>query len=84
MSKHLPYTGFTWLNPNDSIDILKIADDSPVGYILEVDVEYPTHLHDNHSDLPFLPVNECVKKQSNKNYLLRLKINRNMYVIMLI
>ncbi|KAF4530226.1 hypothetical protein B566_EDAN018302, partial [Ephemera danica] len=28
------------------------------GCILEVDVEYPTNLHDKHSDLPFLPENK--------------------------
>ena len=26
-----------------------------VGYLLEVDVEYPEKLHDAHNDLPFLP-----------------------------
>ena len=25
------------------------------GYILEVDVDYPKSLHDQHNDLPFLP-----------------------------
>ena len=25
-----------------------------MGYILEVDVEYPKNVHDLHSDLPFL------------------------------
>ena len=57
----MTYAGFTWKDPNDNFNILDIADDSPVGYILEVDVEYPHHLHNHHSDLPFLPVNECVK-----------------------
>ena len=40
----MPYAGFTWEDPNDNFNILDIADDSPVGYILEVDVEYPHHL----------------------------------------
>ena len=25
------------------------------GYLLKVDVEYPTELHDTHNDLPFMP-----------------------------
>ncbi|XP_044766195.1 uncharacterized protein LOC123322317 [Coccinella septempunctata] len=30
---------------------------APEGYFLEVDLEYPKHLHDIHSDLPFCPEN---------------------------
>ena len=29
-------------------------EDSDKGYILEVDIEYPKHLHNLHSDLPFV------------------------------
>ena len=39
------------------MDLLKTHDDekSNKGYLLEVDIEYPKHLHKAHEDLPFLP-----------------------------
>ncbi|XP_074026081.1 uncharacterized protein [Leptinotarsa decemlineata] len=56
MSQSLPFGGFTWLTASEicQLDINSIPDDSPQGYILEVDVHYPVELHDLHSDLPFL------------------------------
>ena len=36
MSKYLPYGGFKWGKRN--IDVLNISDNSPKGYILEVDL----------------------------------------------
>ena len=35
---------------------------SDKGYILEVDVDYPSKLHKLHSDMPFLPVRMEIKK----------------------
>ncbi|CAH1106821.1 unnamed protein product [Psylliodes chrysocephalus] len=51
MSQYLPYGGFEWSDTN--IDITQIPDDAPEGYMLEVDLEYPEHLHDLHKDLRF-------------------------------
>ncbi|CAH1115853.1 unnamed protein product [Psylliodes chrysocephalus] len=51
MSQYLPYGGFEWVDTN--IDVLSISDDASEGYMLEVDLEYPQHLHDQHKDLPF-------------------------------
>ena len=34
------------------------------GYILDVDVEYPSDLHDLHSDLPFLPERMKINKRN--------------------
>ncbi|XP_044764456.1 uncharacterized protein LOC123321018 [Coccinella septempunctata] len=55
MSQFLPYDEFEWTNTN--IDVIQIPDNAPEGYFLEVDLEYPKHLHDIHSDLPFCPEN---------------------------
>ncbi|XP_065211441.1 uncharacterized protein LOC135839374 [Planococcus citri] len=59
MSKHLPYGGFWWANPNDFTysRILKMKDNQNKGYLFEVDLSYPETLHDYHSDLPYCAEN---------------------------
>ena len=57
MCEPLPEKDFDFL-PVEQIanfDVNSIPDDSPTGYILEVDVDYPNHLHDMHSDFPLCP-----------------------------
>ncbi|CAH1101740.1 unnamed protein product [Psylliodes chrysocephalus] len=46
-----PYGGFEWVDTN--IDVTQIPNDAPEGYMLEVDLEYPQHIPDQHKDLPF-------------------------------
>ncbi|XP_025155144.1 uncharacterized protein LOC112588685 [Harpegnathos saltator] len=55
MCQQLPYAEFRWVDDVSNFDVSSIALDSPIGYILEVDLEYPQHLHDAHTDLPFCP-----------------------------
>ena len=50
MSQMLPLRGFKWV-PNE-IDILNVPGDSKLGYILEVDLEYPKELHGKHNLYP--------------------------------
>ena len=59
MSEKLPINGFKWVNDISEINkkFVKSHDkkNSGKGYILEVDVDYPSKLHKLHSDMPFLP-----------------------------
>ncbi|KYN08011.1 hypothetical protein ALC62_01000 [Cyphomyrmex costatus] len=54
----LPYADFRWVDDVQNFDFSTIALYSPTGYILEVDIEYPQHFHDAHTDLPFCPTRE--------------------------
>ncbi|GFU36917.1 uncharacterized protein NPIL_174171 [Nephila pilipes] len=59
MSKYLPLKDFVWSDNNlTTQDILNLSDESDVGYILEVDLDYPPDLHDKHSDFPLAPENK--------------------------
>ena len=59
MSEKLPIYGFKWVNDISGINkkFVKSYDkkNSDKGYILEVDVDYPSKLHKLHSDMPFSP-----------------------------
>ncbi|KAJ8913870.1 hypothetical protein NQ315_005667 [Exocentrus adspersus] len=78
MSQSLPYGGFKWVDPN--IDVLSISDESSKGYILEVDLEYPNHLHDVHKDLPFCPEHSAPPRCKNVKLLGTLH-NKTRYII---
>ena len=72
MPEKLPVDGFEWVEDISEIDenfIKNYDEDSNVGYFTEADIEYPTELHNKHSDLPFLPermkVNKCKKLVCN-------------------
>ena len=55
MNKYLPHCGFEWLENIDNFDIMSINDKNPIGYFLEVDLEYPEELHELHNDFPLAP-----------------------------
>ena len=52
-----PYSEFKRLNQRETnkSDVNPICENSLVGYILEVDVEYPDELHEMHNDYPLAP-----------------------------
>ena len=56
MINNLPTHGFKWKKGEDFTPekIDKLVKKDKRGYLLEVDVEYPKELHENHNELPFL------------------------------
>ena len=41
MSEYLSYGGYKWLKNVDEFDVMSISEKSPIGYFLNVDLEYP-------------------------------------------
>ena len=74
MSRPLPTHGFRWMSNKD----LRNWKNTPC--ILEVDLEYPTHLHDLHNDYPLAPerivVNKVEKLIPNLNNKVKYVVHR--------
>ncbi|KAJ8936825.1 hypothetical protein NQ318_015292 [Aromia moschata] len=82
MSYPLPEGGFEWVPLEEfySIDIRNISENSKVGYILEVDIEYPVELHELHKDLPMCP-EQMVPPGSKNSKLMTTLLPKSRYVI---
>ena len=57
MSQKLPTRDFNWVDAStwDATRVLALADDTDRGEFIEVDLGYPTELHDSHNDYPLCP-----------------------------
>jgi hypothetical protein len=59
MCENLPYKDFEWIeNPYEyyqNVGLEYMAKSKYKGYILEVDLEYPEYLHDEHNSYPLAP-----------------------------
>ena len=72
MCKPLPVRGFRWMTEDE------LSNWKSTPCILEVDLDYPTHLHDDHNDYPLAPerlkinnVDKLVPNLNNKkNYII--------------
>ena len=66
MSQSLPVSEFIWLSDFEceTFDVSKVDENDKLGYILEVDLEYPYSLHDDHSDYPLAPEKVTVSNYS--------------------
>ena len=56
-TQYLPYGGYKWLSKKeiDEFDLNLVKENNSTGYILKVDLEYPSKLHNLHNDYPLAP-----------------------------
>lgn len=82
MMQHLPIQGFQWTEDEfDAVKIQKIANDAEIGYIFEVDLDYPETLHDLHNVYPFCAENKLVPNSKTSKKLLLTFGSKKNYVI---
>jgi hypothetical protein len=62
MSMHLPIDCLKWLNV-ENFNLDNMNSNKNIGYILEVDLEYPAELHKLHNDYPLAPENIEIKSE---------------------
>ena len=85
MTEKLPVKGFRWMEDISKIDedFVKVYNKNDnKGYILDVDVDYPSKLQNLHSDLPFLPERMVINNTKNlicnlndkKNYIVHINV----------
>ena len=68
MSQFLPCGLLTWQEGISLKKILKTPDNSPKGYIVEVDLEFPQHLHDKFKEFPPCPESLTPKMEWFSDY----------------
>ena len=73
MIKPLPKSNFKWkrVMPTER-EILNKKENGKTGWILEVDLEYPRELHEEHDSFPLAPEKKVVKKEWMSDYQRRL------------
>ena len=65
MKSKLPYAGFKWLSADEirQLDVAYIDTDGSIGYVFEVDLDYPVSLHDITGSYPLAPETLTVREE---------------------
>ena len=58
-----PLSGFRWLTVEEvnNLDLMSMTEDQETGFVLEVDLSYPAHLHREHGGFPLAPHHVLIK-----------------------
>lgn len=94
MSQRLPIGEYQWI-PEEEIEqkfntkdyqqrvssILNLKSESDVGFIFEVDLHYPSKLHDIHNDYPFCPEKRIIPGITTCEKLLLTFYDKEKYVV---
>ena len=62
MSEYLPYGEFKWLKYVDGFDVNSINKKRDTGYFLEVDLEYPSELHNSSNLCNYIMIIHLLQK----------------------
>ena len=73
MPQSLPECGFAWVDEPESVDYMNVSEDAETGYILEVDLEYPAEIHDQHNNYPMAPEKRTVHINGLSEYSQKLR-----------
>ena len=76
MSQYLPYGGFEWVNDLDISETtdywrektMAMSDESSIGLMFEVDLEYPKELHKQHDTYPLAPEHITIREDMLSRY----------------
>lgn len=82
MSKFLPETDFEFVE-HSLLDktykkVINAPEDNDIGWILEVDLEYPQELHDDHNEYPLAPEKMVITNKMLSPYAQSLKNEMNL------
>lgn len=70
----IPYKNFRWLTQEElsRLDIYTLQQTDPIGYIIECCLEYGTHLHDLHNQMPLCPESRKIDPSEWSPYMKKL------------
>lgn len=87
MSQRLPIADYRWISESEieqkfnTSTILNLKDDSDIGYIFEVNLQYLPQQHDKHNDFPFCPEKRSLEGITKNDKLLLTFYDKEKYVI---
>lgn len=94
MSQRLPIGDYEWVSDQEinrkfntkdikknKSEILNLDSESAIGYIFEVDLEYPDKLHDKHNDYPFCPEKRSISGITSTDKLFLTFYDKKNYVV---
>ena len=68
MSQYLACSRFKWLKNVDNFDANSVSENNSMGYILEVDLEYPEESCELHNDYPLTPERIAIPYEMLSDY----------------
>ena len=75
LSENLPHSNFKWLDEGQVVyfsneeNIQNIDNEADIGYVFDLDLEYPSDIHDDTADFPLAPEMQLVEQKMFSTYM---------------